>query len=258
MILSKEMILVTMVCPQGDIPRVSVLMCTRNGVKCVQAAIDSILAQTFPDFELVALDDGSIDGTVSILCDAAEADSRIRVITQEHLGIPRTLNRGLSLTRAPYFALQDQDDISFPERLAKQVDFFDRHPQVAAVGCFSQVTDWKGRDPETVFYPIDHRGIRDWIMDGNWIVYQASLMRRAALDAVGGFRVEFPICEDIDLFLRLMDHYEVVNIPEVLYQYRRNPESITHGVETLLEHYGQIALELARQRERTGRDLLMP
>lgn len=246
-----------MVCLQGDQPRVSVLTCTYNGEQCVQAAIDSILAQTFPDFELVAIDDGSTDRTVPILCRIADTDSRVRVVTQEHLGIPRTLNRGLSLTRGSYFALQDQDDVSFPERLARQVDFLDRHPEVAAVGCFSQVTDWQGRNPEVVGCPTDHYAIRNWIMGGEWIVYQAALIRRTALDAVGGFRVEFPICEDIDLFLRLMDHYEVVNIPEVLYQYRRNAESITHDMGTLLEHYGQIALEMARQRERTGRDLLM-
>jgi glycosyltransferase involved in cell wall biosynthesis len=246
-----------MICLNGNSPRVSVITCTYNGARHVRTAIDSILAQTYPDFELLVIDDGSADNTPAVVRKAAAADQRIRVVTQTHLGIPRTLNNAVALTRGEFIALQDDDDMSFPERLAKQVAFLDAHPHCAAVLCFAEVTPWNKPTFEIIRWPVDPAELREYILSRKWVVYQDALMRRKAIDFVGGYRVEFPICEDIDLFLRFMDHFQVGTIPDVLYRYRRSRNSVTHDADKLLKHYAAIARELAKQRMDDRRDLLM-
>jgi glycosyltransferase involved in cell wall biosynthesis len=247
-----------MICLNGDCPRVSVITCAYNHAHHIRTAIDSILAQTYTDFELLVIDDGSTDKTPEVVRKAAAADRRIRVATQSHQGIPRTLNNALALTRGAYIALQDDDDTSFPERLEKQVAFLDTHPHAAAVACYAELIGFNIFAREKASWPLDPAELRNHILEeGGWLIYQNALMRRSSIDFVGGYRVEFPICEDIDLFLRLMDHFQVETIPEVLYRYRRTQKSVTYGADTLIELYGSIARELARQRMRDGRDLLM-
>jgi glycosyltransferase involved in cell wall biosynthesis len=247
-----------MICLNGKKPRVSVITCVYNGAECVRAAVDSILAQTFPDFELLVIDDGSTDETLAIVRDLPATDPRIRVVTQTHQGIPRTLNNAIALTRGEYIALQDDDDVSFPERLAKQVEFLDTHPHAAAVACFAEMTKWNSDDVKIARWPRDPAALRKHILGEGWLVYQDALMRRSAIEFVGGYRVEFPICEDVDLFLRLMDHFQVETIPDVLYRYRRSRRGVTFGIiDSLVMHYLAIARSMARQRMEEGRDLLM-
>src|SRR5262245_14197402 len=114
-------------------PAISVLMPIYNAGRFLPAAVESVLAQTFADFELIAIDDGSRDGSSEVLAQLAARDPRIRVFAQENRGIVATLNRALELARAPLVARMDADDLSRPDRFAKQIAFLRQHPEVAAV-----------------------------------------------------------------------------------------------------------------------------
>ena len=120
-------------------PRVSVVMSVYNGERYLAEAIDSILGQSMSDLEFIVIDDGSTDGTPRILEKYTARDERVWVVRNErNLGLTRSLNRCLSLARGEYFARQDADDISLPERLALQVQLLDANPHVGAIGTGSR------------------------------------------------------------------------------------------------------------------------
>jgi glycosyltransferase involved in cell wall biosynthesis len=246
-----------MVCLQDAGPRVSVVTAVHDGAAHIRDAIQSILAQTFADFEYLIIDDGSIDQTPAILREVAASDPRVTVLTQQQMGIPKTLNEGTTLARGKYIARQDGDDISLPQRLAKQVDFLERHPDHAAVGSFVHWIDARGTWTRSVDFPVDDADIRREVFSFACCVHGALLIRRDALQAVGGYRVEFPISEDYDLYLRLLERFRVANLAEFLYSYRAHAESLTGGMRALTQHYVEIARLLAYQRRETGKDLLM-
>ena len=126
-------------------PRVSVVVCVYNGEDFLRESIDSILSQTFADFELLILDDASIDSTPQILSECAAQDQRIRLAQNEqNLGLTKSLNKCLALARGEYVARQDADDVSLPERLAKQVEAMDARPELAALGAWVEVIDEQG------------------------------------------------------------------------------------------------------------------
>lgn len=245
-----------MVCLQSDAPRVSVVMCVHNGAQYLRAAIDSILTQSFRDFEFLIVDDGSTDGTPSILRDAAAGDARITIICQEHRKVARSLNRGISLARGQYIARQDGDDISLPDRLSKQVAFLDAHPDVALVGTFATAIDGQGGRMGEITLPVDHDEIRRRMFERYSLLSCTFLMRRAAVLEAGGYRMEFPVAQDTDLEHRLSERFKVANIPEPLYLYRRSESSISIRNSQLKHLYEEIAKELARQRAAEGRDIL--
>src|SRR5437867_4347597 len=124
-------------------PSISVVLPVYNCPHYVGEAIDSILAQSYADFELIVINDGSTDETPRVL--ERVRDSRVRLYAQENRGLAATLNRGIELARGRYIARQDQDDASLPERLEKQVAFLDAHPNCALVGTWAQI--WKERAP---------------------------------------------------------------------------------------------------------------
>ena len=128
---------------RGRKPQVTVFIPVYNRRAFIGPAIESMLAQTFEDFELLIVDDGSTDGGLEIM--RSYEDPRVRVVANErNQGIPKTRNRGLELARGEYIALLDSDDVSVPDRLARQVEFLDRNPLYAEVGAWSQAMDESG------------------------------------------------------------------------------------------------------------------
>src|SRR5690606_37374672 len=124
-------------------PRVTVLLAVHNGERYIQEAIDSILAQTFGDFELLIVNDGSTDATRDLVL--SYSDDRIRLVDNDHnIGLPKSLNRGLRLAKGRYIARLDADDISEPDRLAAQVSFLQANPDVAMVGSWYRKIDGEG------------------------------------------------------------------------------------------------------------------
>src|SRR5437879_6502478 len=125
-------------------PKVSVLLAVFNGECHLEGSLRSILNQSFADFELIVVDDGSTDGTAEILAAVGRADPRVVVVRQANRGLTASLIRAASLARGAYLARQDADDISPPERFRRQVDFLDAHPSIAAVGAWADIIDRSG------------------------------------------------------------------------------------------------------------------
>jgi glycosyltransferase involved in cell wall biosynthesis len=201
-------------------PAVSVNMPAFNAGAFLEPAVRSILAQTFTDFELLVIDDGSTDGSVERI--TAISDPRIRILRNaRNLGIVASRNRAIAESRAPLIAILDSDDIAHPHRLARQVSAFEQDPRLGLVGCVADLIDATGR----VFGMTGSVGtdaeLRRDLVQGNRFVHSTVMMRTEAVRAAGGYRPEFEPAEDYALFLQIMlADYRLLNLPERLVQYR--------------------------------------
>jgi Glycosyl transferase family 2 len=235
-------------------PRVSVVMPVHNGGRHLEPAIDSILGQTFADLEFVIIDDGSTDGTAEVLGRYRAADPRLLVYPQEKAGLVASLNRGCGHARATYIARMDADDIAFPDRLARQVEFLDRQPEVAVVGSAVVRIDESGREIKRNVCPTSHAEIVEALREYTCFTHPTVMLRRAAFEAVGGYRPAYGPAEDYDLWLRLSERYELANLPDPLLYYRVYPGqvSVRQLDQQVLSVVG--ARAAARQRTLTGHD----
>jgi len=205
-------------------PKISVLMPVYNCAKYLRQAIDSILAQTFTNFEFLIIDDGSSDGSVEII--NSYQDPRIRFIRNEHnLGYIPRLNNGIDLAAGEYLARMDADDISLPQRLERQAAFMDAHPEIAACGTWAQDIDADGRVLATNEKPSGEQlGYEFWRPSP---LYHPSAMIR--LSQLGEMRYDsaFLFSEDYELWLRLRARYRIDNVPECLLLYRVHEQSVS-------------------------------
>jgi hypothetical protein len=207
-------------------PAVSVLMSVYNGEAHVAGAIRSVLSQTFRDFEFLIVDDASTDGTPKIL--RSFRDPRLRLVRNEvNSGLTVSLNRGLKTARGEWVVRQDADDLSHPERLARQLAFLSAHPAVAAVGAQARLVDGFGRSQGRKDFPIGYRSIWWAHLFDNALAHSAVTFRKAAVLAVGGYDESFRASQDYDLWSRLGDRNLLANLPERLVTLRILPTSVT-------------------------------
>jgi glycosyltransferase involved in cell wall biosynthesis len=214
----------------GKVPTISVVMPVYNTEAFLAPAIESILKQTYADFEFIILDDGSTDRSVSITQQFAETDDRIRFFPLEHRGYVNLLRRGLNHCRGEYVARMDSDDISMPDRFEKQMAFLREHPEVVAVGSRVVLIDPYGSRVEKPAHKTEHAEIETELLAGvGWaLVHPTVLMRREPLMKVGGYREDLAVSEDLDLFLRLAEVGKLANLPDVLLQYRQHLGSVNY------------------------------
>jgi glycosyltransferase involved in cell wall biosynthesis len=201
-----------------------------NAARYLAAAIESVLAQTVPEFEFVIVDDGSRDRSPDILRSYAEKDRRIRVVTQPNKGVAGSLNAGLAHCTGDLVFRMDADDLALPTRFAAQIAEMQRRPQCVALGTAVLFTDAEGR-PLKIYRPrLEPDGIEADLLDGNGgaLVHPTVVFRRAAVVACGGYREQYDYIEDLDLFLRLLAHGELRNLPEPHLHYRQHPQSVNH------------------------------
>lgn len=201
----------------ADTPRVSVVMPVRNALPYLDAAVRSILGQTFSDFEFVILDDASTDGSTERLRYWATQDSRIRLIeVKQNLGPALSSDRVARAARAPIVTRMDADDVSYPDRLERQLEVLSHHPDVGVVGSLGDVIDSRGRRL---------RGPDPWrLKRASWFVpfaHGTLMYRRALFDQVGGYRKACVYWEDQDLIARMRIVSNVLVIPRALYQTRQ-------------------------------------
>ena len=209
-------------------PAVSVVLAVYNAGGYLRPAVASVLAQTFADFELIAIDDGSTDGSGAVLAKFAAADPRVRLVTQPNAGLIASLNRGVALARAPLIARMDGDDLCRPDRLAKQVAFMARHPEVVLLGGGYELIDGKGRALRLIDPPDGDDELQRFCLAGRTsICHPLAMMRRAAVLRVGGYHDDYETAEDLDLFLRLGEVGELACIPDVLLSYRMHDASVS-------------------------------
>ena len=227
-------------------PLITVLLAVHNGAPWLREAIDSILAQSWREFEFLIIDDASTDATPDIL--RSYHDPRIRVIRNaSNLGLTASLNAGLRLATGDLVARQDADDISHPHRLAKQAAFLSAHPQIAAVGSQAWIIDEHGRSLGKKDYPLGHRAIWWSHLWDNAIAHSAVMFRRKAVQEAGGYDETFRASQDYELWSRLGDRHLLANLPERLLKLRVVSTSITqtHRQPELIrriqaEHFGRV------------------
>ena len=209
-------------------PAISIALPVCNAERYLAAAVSSILGQTFRDFELVAVDDGSTDGSLAILQNFARSDPRVQVISRPNTGIVGALNDAWRAARSPLVARMDADDISFPERFARQVAFLESHPSVVCLGAAVVYLDSVGDPVKPCPRALAHAALEAALLqgDGGALIHPAIMVRRSALAAVGGYRPEAQYVEDLDLYLRLARLGRLANLPEPLLFYRVHPTSI--------------------------------
>ena len=210
-------------------PAVSVLMPVYNAQRYLPSAVQSVLGQTFADFELIVVDDGSADASLDILRRYAAADPRVRIISRPNAGLVASLNEALAVARGRLVARMDADDICQPERFAKQVAFLDAHPDHVLVGSHVTIMDQHGhligRMPDVAF---GHERIEHALLHRGWpMVHPTVMMRADALRHAGAYRADTWPYEDHDLFLRLGEIGRIENLPDVLLHYRKHAASIS-------------------------------
>lgn len=196
---------------------VTVFMPVFNGEAYIRNAIQSVLNQTYKDFELLILNDGSTDGSVQII--RSFTDPRIRLLHNEgNKGLSYTRNRGFKEANSKYFAILDCDDIAHPTRLQEQVDFLDSHADFALIGSSVRIIDEKGEGESGWTFSASPEEIPVILLFQNYFA-QSSVMLRT--DAEGlHYRDEYPPCEDYELWYRLSLKYKVGNLSEMLTDYR--------------------------------------
>jgi GT2 family glycosyltransferase len=218
-------------------PAISVLMPVYNGGRFLAAAVDSILAQTFSDFELIALDGGSRDGSVELLRAIAARDARVIVVEDEQSSLVDSLNRGLAMARAPLVARMDADDVARPGRFAQQVAYLREHADVAVVSGAMELIDENGASLRTDTFPTSPDAVASELMHRCCVSHPAVMARTNVLRAVGGYRATAQHAEDYDLWLRVAEVGRIANLPDVLLSYRMHP------VKASTQHL--VAVELA-------------
>ena len=238
---------------RAEQPAVSVIVPVYNAAKYLPAALDSIIAQTFQDFEIVAVNDGSTDDSGRILEEYASRDGRIRVEYQRNSGSGAARNKAILLARGNYVAMHDADDFSLPARLEKQAAFLDTHADVCAVYCRAVITDENLKGGQTILSQEDDATLRKVLPKGN-VLQPDFMIRRDALAAVGGFREAFPCSPDYDITLRILEVGKIFCIPEPLYIYRTHGEQISSVKKSRQDEYGTLAKVFALERRITGRD----
>ena len=206
-------------------PAVSVLMGVWNGAPRVREAIESVLGQTLGDLELVVVDDGSTDATASIL--GSFGDPRVRVTRERRGGLTSALRSALGLARAPLVARLDADDVALPERLERQRDFLERHPEVGLLGTAAREVDGIGREVGVVRPPTEDAALRGALIRHNPFVHSSVMMRRSALEQAGGYDPSFPVAQDYDLWMRMSRVTRMANLPEALVVRRLLPGRIS-------------------------------
>lgn len=195
-------------------------MPVHNGAAYLREAIESILAQTWRDFEFIIVDDGSTDATPAIIAQYAERDGRIRLHRQEKQGVAAALNAGTAQARARLLARMDADDKAHPERLVCQFDFLQMRPDVVAVGSAVETIDEIGRSKGAISYAGEMDSIEHAIKLGTIICHPTAMIRIDPLRQAGGYRARFEGAEDCDLWLRLLSYGRLVNLPAPLLHHR--------------------------------------
>ena len=230
-------------------PRVTVLMSVYNGERFLWEAIDSILSQTFNDFEFVIVDDGSTDGTSTLL--AAEHDPRIRIVRNDkNLGLQRSLNIGLELACGHYVARLDADDIAMPDRLEKQVCFLDNHPEIGILGTACRLINVNGQHLGVSQYPLGDVQIRWRSLLTNPFAHPTVMVHREVLTQHGlRYNHDLHATEDYDLWTRVLKFTRGANLSEPLIKRRVHQGSLCiTTLEATLEVFSAIALRTVREQ----------
>lgn len=237
--------------PSSIPPLVSVVMVICNVERFLAASIESVLRQTFRDFEFIILDYGSTDKSKEIVLSYAAKNAAIKLFEIPPCSYIEAKIAVCSMAQGRYLAVQDADDNSFPDRLLRQVEFMERNLEVAVIGGGA---DWINAEDKflwTFESPASDEEIKAALVTRSPFVHSSVLMRRAAYVQVGGYRHLFAQAEDYDLFLRMSEHFQCANLKEVIVQYRIHPQQLslrTRRKQTIAKLAAQAAAAARRSQ----------
>lgn len=223
-------------------------MSVYNGQKYLKQSIDSILNQTFTDFEFLIINDGSTDSTSTIL--NQYNDPRISIVSnQKNIGLTKSLNNGLKLAKGEYIARMDADDISQPRRLEKQLNYFDRNPETVVLGTGYSIIDSNSERIGEKFFP-EKPTTSDFFIE-NQIVHGSVMFKKSIIINLGGYNENFRYVQGYDLWLKVSKKYQIWNIPEILYKLRHHGDNITSKKKEESTLFHILATKLARNESDT-------
>lgn len=244
--------------------QVTILMAVYNGEKYIKQAIDSILNQTYTNFELLIINDGSTDNSQKII--DSYKDTRIRSVQQkENLGTADSLNHGLKYINTKYTRRHDADDISRPDMLEAQMQFISDHPEIKFVGTRIANMTENGKVAYNFCYPKieefnEHKNhlvvTRDMFGPYSPIIHGTVLGLTSIFKEMGGYRNFFITSEDNDLWLRIIEKYQFAVLKGVYYYYRINDSSIMKVQQSSVQFYWERCLKFADERLTKGSDLI--
>jgi hypothetical protein len=208
-------------------PLVSVAMVTRNVDRFLAESIDSILGQTLRDLELVIVDFGSTDKSKSIISGYSAKDGRVKFHEIPECGLSDARNASFVFSVGQYVAIMDADDIAVPDRLTRQFEFMEKHPEIGVLGGAVEWIDQTGKALLTKYFPCLDSEIRAALLSYSPFCNPTMMLRREVFAATGGFRRALAAAEDYDLWLRVAKRCELANLPHILLRYRVHPHQET-------------------------------
>ena len=233
----------------SDSPTISVLMSVYNGERYLAEAMDSIIGQTFRDFELIVIDDGSKDSSPAMLRDYAKRDPRVKVTVRENKGLTITLNEAFAQSRGKYLARMDCDDVALPTRFEKQLAFLNANPDVVCAGGYFQLIDGAGRLLTTLSVPTSDAEVQAKLLVGhNSITHPCAMIRRTAMERARGYDTRFKTSQDLDLWLRLGEIGKLANVPHPILKFRLHESSVSETKREQQRQMGRLACEEAWKR----------
>lgn len=207
-------------------PKVTVLMSVYNGEKYLREAIESILNQTFRDFEFIIINDGSSDSSKDIIL--SYKDSRIRTIdNKQNIGLTKSLNKGLKMAKSEYIARIDADDILIKDCFKEKMEFMAKYPDVAALGNWMEIMDMKSGKSYILKYETDPTIIKWATIFKSQIAHSSAFFRKRIIDEVGYYNEKYKYAQDFDLWFRISRRYKIMNLSKVLLKYRIHSQRLS-------------------------------
>lgn len=207
-------------------PLISVILPVFNSEDYIEAAVKSILSQSYTNFELIIINDGSTDRSEEKILQFK--DERIRYIRNEkNIGLARSLNKAMGLSAANYIARMDQDDVSLPHRFKKQIEFLLQHPEIAILGTEVDVIDKDGKWVDTWHFPTDPEQVRSDIYKSCCFAHPSVMFLKDKIVEAGLYREDQVFNEDYELWIRLLKNNKGANLNETLLQYRIHQDQIS-------------------------------
>lgn len=230
--------------------RVSVIMSVfKEPVEWMKQSIDSILNQSFTDFEFIVVNDcPDKEENMHVLDEYKKNDSRFVVITnKENIGLTKSLNKALNIAKGEYIARMDADDVSLPNRLKTQVTYLDKHPGIAAVGSWISQIDEKGNETEIAKYEVDPRWVRAQLLQNSQVCHPSAMFRKTVKGHTVKYDESIRYAQDYALWVSILPYGEIANIPEVLFCYRTSNQQISSNKKTEQEACAKIIQKRAFQ-----------
>jgi len=213
-------------------PVISVLLPVYNAERYVAEAISSILTQTFTDFELIIINDGSTDNSGNVI--KQFKDQRIILVEQNNQGLATSLNNGLKIAKGRYIARQDNDDVSAPDRFQKQVEYLEKHPGIGLLGTAALIVDENNKETGRFHqHPLSSHELKYFLLFDNPFVHSSVMIRRTVMQQVGTYYTGKQYFEDYNLWSAIARVSGVANLPDKLVRYRE----VSQGMSKTTEDY---------------------